>query len=247
MNTFEDTNLYTFKDTNLYTFEDTNLCSENRFTLTAPNETARWWLRGPSDLTPDLTKVMYSKSYKQIIDEMKMLTDIANNIDKYSNIAIKEKENNMYIEPGYSIGVNAYTKYFKNIINIDIKDVIVNNKVVKVIFIDGTSETATCAPEDDFDLEIGITICIMKHIYCGSGAYNKAIRKAADIYYAKEEKKKAEIAKKKEEKEARKRKLEKHKKRLAKKREKQIEIQKEAYVRAMRELAKEDKTKSKKN
>jgi hypothetical protein len=115
----------------MYTFEDTNFCSENKLTLTAPNETARWWLRGPSNLTEET----YGKTYNQIIDELKILSDMANNIDKYSNIAIKEKENNMYIEPGYSIDVNAYTKYFKNIINIDIKDVIVNNKVVKVIFI----------------------------------------------------------------------------------------------------------------
>jgi hypothetical protein len=232
----------------MYTFENMNFCSEseNGLTFTVPNEATEWRLRNLSDLTPDLTKVVYGKSYKQIIDEMKMLIDIANNIDKYSNITIKEKENDMYMEPGYFIGANAYAKYF-NATNISIKDVIVNNRIVKVIFWDGTSETATCAPEDDFDLEMGITICIMKHIYGGSGAYNKAIRKAADIYYAKEEKKKAEIAKKKEEKEARKRKLEKHKKRLAKKREKQIEIQKEAYIRAMRELAKEDKTKSKKN
>jgi hypothetical protein len=224
----------------MYTFEDMNFYeSKNGLITTVPNETTRWWLRSPSDLTEEI----YGRSYEQILNEIEISLDIANNFNKYSNKAIKEKESNMYME----LGANTYTKYFKDIINIDIKDVIVNNKIVKVIFWDGTSETATCAPEDNFDLEMGITICIMKHIYGGSGAYSKAIRKAADIYYAKEEKKNAEIAKKKEEKEARKRKLEKHKKRLAKKREKQIEIQKEAYVRAMRELAKEDKTRSKKN
>lgn len=109
---------------------------------------------------------------------------------------------------------------------------------VKVYFADGTDEKAICEEGDrsNFNLDFGITICLCKKLMGGSKAYNqkmKTIRKEMeDRAYA------VALAKEKE----RQAKQEKHQEKLkaAQKkrdaREREIEIQKEAYLRAMREF-----------
>ena len=113
---------------------------------------------------------------------------------------------------------------------------IVPNKVVKVVFCDGTVEKVVCHEGDTFSLEMAITICMAKKLYGGTAAYNKAVRDGMKIYKERLEwKQKAKedqdrIAKKKQ------KRKEYLARREARRRDEQIEIQKEAYIRAMKEL-----------
>ena len=113
---------------------------------------------------------------------------------------------------------------------------IVPNKVVKVVFYDGTIEKVVCHEDDVFSMEIAITICMAKKLYGGTAAYNKAVRDGMKIYKKRLEwKQKAKedqerIAKKKQ------KRKEYLARREARRREEQIEIQKEAYIRAMKEI-----------
>lgn len=123
---------------------------------------------------------------------------------------------------------------------------VLNEKVVMVTFSDGKVEKAVLDTYDTFNIEQGIAICIMKKSFSkisndnGSSVYNKLVEyglKAYNDILAAESKAEAE----KQEKEARaKRNAEKAKRKRARKaaekREAEIEIQKEAYLRAMREL-----------
>ena len=123
---------------------------------------------------------------------------------------------------------------------------VLNEKVVMVTFSDGKVEKAVIDTYDTFNIEQGIAICIMKKSFSkisndnGSSVYNKLVEyglKAYNDILAAETKAEAE----KQEKNARaKRKAEKAQRKRARKaaekREAEIEIQKEAYLRAMREL-----------
>lgn len=130
----------------------------------------------------------------------------------------------------------------------DIKDVSVvddnESKVVVVKFSDGESEKAVLSKEDTFNLEQGISVCITKKLLSmkcpnGSSLYNKIIKRAVNVH---KDKLLSEMNALKKEKEDAERYERKHKKREQRRirrenieREKQIEIQKEAYLRAMRE------------
>lgn len=112
-------------------------------------------------------------------------------------------------------------------------NIIVPNKVVEVAFMDGDKQKAVCQEPDVFSLEQAISICITKHLLGGTSAYNKAIKNGIKVYQDKlvlEKNSKDEeirIAKRRAKKAAY------MKRRAEKRREEQIEIQKEAYVRAM--------------
>lgn len=115
-------------------------------------------------------------------------------------------------------------------------NIIVPNKVVEVAFMDGDKQKAVCQEPDVFSLEQAISICLTKHLLGGSGKYNKAIKDGIKIYQDKIkcEKHMAEervrIAKRREKQKAY------MQRRAERRREEQIEIQKEAYVRALREV-----------
>ena len=118
------------------------------------------------------------------------------------------------------------------------------NKVVFVVFGDGTVEKAILSDEDTFSLEQGISICITKKLLadkCGSGSsvYNKIIKKALKVFNKKEHDRLDKLAQQKqEEKKLAKIKEKKELRRIKQEqaeRERQIEIYKEAYLRAMRE------------
>lgn len=117
---------------------------------------------------------------------------------------------------------------------------------VKVEFRDGDKQKAICSPDDSWSFEIGISICLTKHLLKKAGfknpsaAYNNAIRSGVKVNLKEYEKnklkeqqkaaieyKKAKIALKKQRRADRKKNEE---------REEAIEIQKEAIIRAMREL-----------
>lgn len=112
-----------------------------------------------------------------------------------------------------------------------------NERVVKVTFADGTFTKAVCAENDIFDVDVGITICVMKKMLGKNGnkLYNNMIRDAHKLMTEQEnEKIKAQMLKE----EARKKQKAEEMKRKAKKlkaKEEQIDITKQGFIRAMQE------------
>lgn len=114
-----------------------------------------------------------------------------------------------------------------------------NDKVVKVTFSDGTFTKSVCSDNDTFNVDIGITICIMKRMMSkteGNKKYNDMIRKIHEQMIKnekeKEEKKAAQIKKKEDNRKVNERKA----KKKAAQRAEQIDIQKTAFLEAMREI-----------
>ena len=124
---------------------------------------------------------------------------------------------------------------------------VIQDKVVIDYFADGTQEKAVCHEDDTFSLEQGISVCLFKRTLSaltgdgnGSAMYNNAIKSAVKLYENNRaaEKRSAECERLVAE-EEKKRKEEERKRKQAKEqaeREKMIEIQKEAYLRAMKEF-----------
>lgn len=119
-------------------------------------------------------------------------------------------------------------------------DMIVNVEffppAVKMTFRDGTVTSASAKEGDSYDPEMGMMMCINKYIWKGS-SYNTFFRK----WIKREEERKAMIQARKDEEEKERRRSEKRRKknaeRIARKkaaeREEAIQIQAEAYKRAM--------------
>ena len=120
----------------------------------------------------------------------------------------------------------------------DFKNIKLVQNTVIVEWADGTKTKTTLDSEDKYSLEQGISICLTKKLLGedGSSLYNKLIKRALKLKAANEA---AMIKAKQDKEEAKERKLRYEEKRRAKKlrkREEAIEIQKEAYLRAMREF-----------
>lgn len=158
-----------------------------------------------------------------------------------------------YIDKNYSKGIRIiYNGMWgmgtaTNVIIPHIKDVqVIKDRVVIVIFADGSKEKAVLDSADTFSLEQGISICITKKMLSmetngnGSSAYNKLINHCLKVYEnnrkAEEKAKADEQAAKEKEKKAADKARAKRIKKANKNREREIEIQKEAYLRAMREF-----------
>lgn len=143
------------------------------------------------------------------------------------------KINVKHYKDGYYTGTNFVIS--------DIKDVKTCNNVVFVTFADGTTTKAVLNPEDKFDFEYGISVCITKKLLGqdGSAIYNKLIKRALKVEEQnynnkiKAEAEKAAVKKRKEKADA------KRKNRKIKQREEQINMYKEAIVRAYKDI-KED-------
>lgn len=118
-----------------------------------------------------------------------------------------------------------------NAIITDVK-ILSPDKVVQVIFADGTSEKAVCSENDTFNLEIGITICIAKKFLGGTKEYNKTIRNVLKTMERNEKDRKDRD-------ERSKRIALKRQKEAEKRRERKIKIQEEAYYRAMKRIESE--------
>ena len=130
--------------------------------------------------------------------------------------------------------MEATDQMFRNSI-IEIKE-IVPNKVYEYRFVDGDIQKTVCSDSDQFSMEDSITIAYAKHFMGGSGRYNRAVDKAMKLFAnqkAAEEKakKEAKAAKVRQE-----RKIKKRAERIARKREEEIELQAEAYRRAMQSM-----------
>ena len=115
-----------------------------------------------------------------------------------------------------------------------------NNRVVKVTFVDGTFTKAVCSKNDNFDLDMGITICAMKRLLGTNSEnatreYNRFISHVHSVMEKNTLKELAEEAQKaKEKQKQRKAELKRAAKKL-KSREEQIDIQKQAILRAQKE------------
>ena len=161
----------------------------------------------------------------------------------------EETKTYLYVENG-EIRIATYKnrmRQFDTKLISAIEDVqVLNDRVVMVKFVDGTTEKAVLDDSDTFSIEQGISICISKKILSvltkgnGGSVYNKLVEYGLKAY-EEVKKRKYESAKENAEKNAKaKRNAERAKRKrsrkAAKKREYDIEIQKEAYLRAMREL-----------
>lgn len=136
----------------------------------------------------------------------------------------------MLENPTLCVSAPTFTKEVPTIIDYKI----IGNKVVIVTFKDGTTEKAVCDEKDTFDLERAIEVCLLKKIFGGSKEYNNAIKIAMRQVKAVDDKKKkdAEEAEKIAKKRA---KVAAYKaKKIAKKRQEQINIQCEAFLKAMK-------------
>lgn len=135
--------------------------------------------------------------------------------------------------------------------------VIVPNKVIEVYFKDDQKEKLVCHEEDTFDLRKGLFLAIAKHLYKDIYTLEGIEAKAVEIGYTKKyvkmvdhiikeynREKKANEEFFNKAKENRRIAHEKRMKNDTRKRERKIEIQKEAYLRAMREFQEEKRSAS---
>ena len=121
----------------------------------------------------------------------------------------------------------------------DIKKVEFYPPAVKMTFVDGKVVTASAKDGDEYDPEYGMMVCILKYLWNGSGylgKFKKWIKKAEEEKKAKEDKIKSEKEAKEREAKKRTKNQERLAKRKAAQKEEAIEIQKEAYKRALQEL-----------
>lgn len=110
---------------------------------------------------------------------------------------------------------------------------IINNTVVIVTFSDGTTEKAVCDENDTFDFEKAIEICVCKKKFGGSKEYNNAIKKALRQVHSIDDKKKKESEEQERIAHRKAKYAERQAKRKAKRRQEQVNIQSEAFFKAM--------------
>lgn len=128
-------------------------------------------------------------------------------------------------------------------------EILFPNKVIRASFSDNTQEKVVCDDKDTFDLQRGLFIALSKKMYkdkytlegiehmATELSYQKKYVKMIDKAIKEHDKKLIEVENKKYEETMQKRLAHERKvKRDKKKRERAINIQKEAYVRAMKEI-----------
>mgnify|MGYP002592460417 CR=1 FL=1 len=154
-------------------------------------------------------------------------TNLAEELKKY---IMCTTENNMT----YCVKIEKFNAL------VNVKDVSVyNNKVVEVTFTNNTKEKSICDDMDKFDIDRGIEVCILKYLLGGSNGYNNLIKSIRKKYDDKLDNQKKEAERHEQMKRKRAKRQAAKKRRAERKREEQIEMQKEAYVRAMKEMKNE--------
>lgn len=169
--------------------------------------------------------------YEDKFDERRAEQKRVDAIKKYNiNPATKKEENTMAYEKRYMVPtVNG---------GVDITDIqIYNNKVVKVVFSDVTFTKAVCGENDHFDLDIGITICVIKKMAGKNGHkwYNNLIRKAHKVMEENEEAENKVKEFQASVKETRKKEQERRKAGKEKAKQEQIDIHSETILKALKE------------
>ena len=138
---------------------------------------------------------------------------------------------------------NIFIKYYdkgfyksEKLMMPDIKDVKVYDHTVVVVFADNTKTTAVLDPEDKFNLEQGISICLTKKLIGndGSSIYNKLIKRALKVKKQNEDADRRAKEKKIEEKKHKELVVARKQKKKLKKREEEINMHKEAIIRAIK-------------
>lgn len=117
----------------------------------------------------------------------------------------------------------------------DISNVEFYPPAVKMTFRDGTVTTAVPQEGDEYDPKTGMMVCIMKYIWSEQN-YNTALNKWINEAEKKAKEKDAREKALADEKAKRERKIKKAIARKERKKQEAIEIQKEAYIRAMKEI-----------
>lgn len=168
--------------------------------------------------------------YDRIYATISSYNTISTNIFRYPLIKLiknEYKENN-------DMNLNS-TKAKLNINNPTIIDYkVIDNKVVIVTFDDNTTEKAVVVGNDTFDFERAVEIYVLKKMLGGTKAYND-IRKEAMRQVKLVDKKKKDEAEEAERIANRKAKYaERQAKRKEKRRQEQINIQAEAFLKAMK-------------
>lgn len=115
-----------------------------------------------------------------------------------------------------------------------------NDRVVKITFADGTYTKAVCSDKDVFCLDTGIMVCVMKKLFGGQKEGTKLIALMLYDAHAQMEKQindkiEAENKRIADKQKKRKAELKKAAKKM-KAKEEAIDIQKQAYIRAMQEM-----------
>lgn len=136
-----------------------------------------------------------------------------------------------------------------NNIEISRYEILARNKVIRIFFSDDTQEKVICDDKDEFDLQRGLFVALSKKMYKDKYTLEGIEHMATELSYQKKYVKMVDKAIKdhnkklieeenKEHEEALQKRLdhERKLKRDKKKRERAINIQKEAYVRAMKEI-----------
>lgn len=182
-------------------------------------------------------QLMACSNYRSVYGESHEFECIIKEVERIKNEMKNEITRDAYDSLFYSQPLLYVNSSVMNRRIVDI-NILVPNKVVEVTFANGDKQKAVCQEPDVFSLEQAISICLTKHLLGGTSVYNKAIKDGMKVYEKKLTKNK--VAKAEEERIAKRRakKAAYMKRKAEKKREEQIEIQKEAYVRALREVEK---------
>lgn len=174
----------------------------------------------------------------------KCVESLSNRIDKLELLKpdVPVETKSTVTSNGKSITVTTYKDGYKQSTKTllpEIKDVqVYNNNTVVVEFVDGTKEKAVLHQDDQFSIEYGISICVTKKIIGGSSIYNKVIDHVIKVMNKNEKDREAKAAAKEARAIRAKKAHEKKEKRKNAKINEAIEIQKEAYIRAMIEMEK---------
>lgn len=178
---------------------------------------------------------------------------LKNNTDKINDVKFNSKSKFEYNNASKTIVAHLYDNGFeyKRAYFSDIKEIKKHESedgaAIVVKFTDGTVVSAVVRGSDEYSFETGLAICMAKKLICdkvgfadgekyATNLYNKLIEHAIKFYNKQEKDKLIEDKKKKEHNEFLIRLAEKKRKKKEKRREEEIEIQKEAYIRALKEV-----------
>ena len=215
--------LYTSTSTATVNWQD------NTFTLTNPSIAIDQSANCPSNITITGDSIGIADYYANKTDYMSFFR----NTRDYCEDNIKKMEDKMNtVAKRNGKTIEAATN-FKKI-------EVYNDRVVKITFADGTYTKAVCSDKDEFCLDTGIMVCVMKKLFGGQKEGTKLIASMLNDAHAQMEKQindkiEAENKRIAEKQKKRKAELKKAAKKM-KAKEEAIDIQKQAYIRAMQEM-----------
>lgn len=243
---------YENKLTDLTVFEEYALDSKSRI-LCDVDYFDMWRDARREEMVSAVTKAYENKKKEQEKEKLKMFLDnssaVYDKIYKYANnFTIESKPGTWDVAtiecPTYNLNLLlglAGSKKPEPIGYVKIANIeMYNDRVVKVTFDDGSFTKSVCQENDIFDLDVGITVCLMKKMLDdgkgnGTRIYNDIIRDAHKLINDKEnEKIEKQTEKEKRKKKAHKAMMKKQAKKM-KVKEEAIDIQKQAFVRALQE------------